>query len=635
MYFLLHKAGCRLAFVFTRRQFLMFHGLSYCSKPIDLMLQYLNFFPVAFLVLTATAKQICKVSPSDLSWPSQDAWNSLNQSIQGTLIRTAPVGSSCYSGNPFNSPENCTVVKNHWSSAAYHAAWPESIDYSIYANNSCLPPGVDGYSAGKDCSIGGLPQYIVNASTEHQVATAMKWASHRDIRIVVKGTGHDLGGRSTGAFALSIWTHNFKRIQVHPKWNLPGTNDTADVVLCGSGNNWGDVYNAVHKINRTVVGGEDATVGLGGLIQNGGHGLLSSHYGLASDQVYQVTVVTTQGQLLVANDVQNQDLFWAVRGAGGGQYGVITEFVLRTHPVPENVVTGGFSFYPSQNSKASEIASWNSLAEVAAQIPDLMDSGLTGTVTALNKQKAVSYMGLKQEMPGVSGMIGFTGFNMTIELMNASISKLVARLDLDNVNITLQSPSTKSYWDSTKPDPSASNAAGSVSLMTSQLLGRSELSDISRERLVDHLQRIMVSQNSTAGTMLLFGLQAGKGPAGIPEIRRGSTLPAWRESYVHAMAYSASIDAIGDPSRSLKSGADWINSAQESAWKNWAPQSGSYMNEGNPFSINWKHDFYGANYERLLKVKRKYDPSGSLFVWSGVGSNEWDYNLNSGLLCRV
>lgn len=159
------------------------------------MFRYLNFAIVALLALTATANQPCKISPSDVSWPSLDEWQSLNRSISGTLIRTSPAGSSCYRGNPFDSPEDCTAVKDHWSSAAYHAAWPESIDYSIYANNSCLPPGVDGYAKGKGCSIGGLPQYIVNASTERQVATAMKWASKRDIRIVVKGTGHDLGGR--------------------------------------------------------------------------------------------------------------------------------------------------------------------------------------------------------------------------------------------------------------------------------------------------------------------------------------------------------------------------------------------------------------------------------------------------------
>src|SRR3954452_22418001 len=122
--------------------------------------------------------------------------------------------------------------------------------------------------------------------------------------------------RSTGAFALSIWTHNFQHIERRRAWSLPGRNETDDVVICGSGNNWGSVYTAVHRQNRTVVGGEDGTVGLGGLIQNGGHGFLSSHYGLASDQVYQVTVVTTDGRVLVANSAQNDDLFWAIRGGG-------------------------------------------------------------------------------------------------------------------------------------------------------------------------------------------------------------------------------------------------------------------------------------------------------------------------------
>ncbi|KAJ5249814.1 hypothetical protein N7489_000224 [Penicillium chrysogenum] len=594
------------------------------------------FYLLASAGLPATsATQHCKASPGDSTWPSINEWNALNQSIHGTLIKTAPAASSCYPGNPFGSSENCTDVKNHWSYAAYHAMWPESVDYSIYANNSCLPPGVDGYSKNKGCSIGGLPQFIVNATTERDVATAMKWASDRNIRITVKGTGHDLGGRSTGAYALSIWTHNFKHIERKPNWRLPGANSTADVVVCGSGNNWGSVYTAVHKMNRTVVGGEDATVGLGGLIQNGGHGQLSSHYGLASDQVYQVTVITACGQRLVANNVQNQDIFWAVRGAGGGQYGVVTEFFLRTHPVPENVVAGGLSFYPSQNSKASEIASWDALAEVSARIPDLMDIGFTGTVMGLTEENAVKYLGLKEVLPGASAVISLTGFNMTVQRMNDTLNKLAARFDSDHLKITFQPLSSKSYWSSTKPNPLASASSGAVSLMTSHLLGRRELSDIPKERLVTYLQDILASQERNAGSMLLFGLQGGKGTAHVPESRQGSVLPAWRSAYAHAMAYGVSVNATGNPSQSLKAGAEWLNAALEPVWQKWAPESGSYMNEGNPFSSNWKHDFYGDNYNRLLEIKRKYDPQGSLFVWSGVGSDEWNYDLNSGLLCRV
>lgn len=90
----------------------------------------------------------CKLSPLDAEWPSNEEWAALNASIQGTLIRTAPVASSCYTGNPFVSTESCTSVKKYWSYAAYHSAWPESVDYSIYTNNSCVPPGVVGYTEG-------------------------------------------------------------------------------------------------------------------------------------------------------------------------------------------------------------------------------------------------------------------------------------------------------------------------------------------------------------------------------------------------------------------------------------------------------------------------------------------------------
>ena len=156
-------------------------------------IQFLCLF--TFAAISPVLAVNCKPSPYDTTWPSPEEWFALNKSIEGILLRTTPVASSCYPGNPFNSPYNCSSVKKHWSFAAYHSTWPESTDYSIYNNNSCVPPGEDGYSKDKGCSIGGLPQYIVNATTEDQVSTAMAWAYRKGIRMVIKSTGHDLGGR--------------------------------------------------------------------------------------------------------------------------------------------------------------------------------------------------------------------------------------------------------------------------------------------------------------------------------------------------------------------------------------------------------------------------------------------------------
>lgn len=159
-----------------------------------MLANYQWVFPLLATTAAATYSN-CKLTPHDTTWPSPQEWTNLNQSIDGALIQTAPAASSCYPGNPFGSPENCADVTQHWTYAAYHSAWPESVDYSVYTNNSCLPPGAPGYIPERGCTLGALPRYIVNATTERQVATAMRWAAERGIRIVVKGTGHDLSGR--------------------------------------------------------------------------------------------------------------------------------------------------------------------------------------------------------------------------------------------------------------------------------------------------------------------------------------------------------------------------------------------------------------------------------------------------------
>lgn len=395
---------------------------------------------------------------------------------------------------------------------------------------------------------------------------------------------------------------------------------------------------AAHKIGRTVVGGEDATVGLGGLIQNGGHGLLSSSHGLASDNVYQATVVTPNGKILVANDVQNRDLFWAIRGAGGGQFGVVTEYVLRTHPVPENVVTGSLTFHPRSKYTASKNASWSAFAELASSLPELMDEGITGTVMALTGENAVNYLGLSEALPGVSVTVNFVVYNSTVQSMNTTLNEIVAnitRASHDQLNLTLTSPISHSYWSYTKPNFLASQSAGTASLVSSRLLGRNELSNLSRPELINYLQKISAAQVADKGTLLVWGLQGGKELAGIPKIRRGSVLPAWRTAYVHVMSYGGSVNATADPSEALAVGSGWYETVIEPVWREWAPHTGSYMNEGNPFSSTWKHNFYGENYERLLEVKRKYDSKESIFVWSGIGSEHWQYDLHTGLLCRV
>lgn len=155
---------------------------------------HLFFFAALFAAKVSAYNQTCKTTPLDATWPSIEHWAALNESIDGSLLRTRPVAASCYNQATANSTTCNTAIAN-WTQPAFHASLPESIDYPLYANNSCLPPGTTGFTKEKGCSLGALPQYIVNVTSETHIATAMSWAASRNIRIVVKGTGHDMNGR--------------------------------------------------------------------------------------------------------------------------------------------------------------------------------------------------------------------------------------------------------------------------------------------------------------------------------------------------------------------------------------------------------------------------------------------------------
>ncbi|KAF5965348.1 isoamyl alcohol oxidase [Fusarium bulbicola] len=352
---------------------------------------------------SSTEPPRCKLSPFDATWPVDAEWAALNSSISGSLIKTRPAASSCYKTNPFDAPLNCNIVEANWTQSTFHANLPESISAPLYANNSCLPPGAPGYNKALGCHLGGYPSYVVNATSDEQIALAVKWASKRNIRLVVKGTGHDLSGRSSGAHSLSIWTRHMQRVEFDPNWIVPGTNKTDTVLIAVSGLTYGDAVGHALKHGHVIVSGNDATVGLGGHIQGGGHGPLSSTFGLAADNIYQVRVVTTQGHILTADATKNQDLLWAIRGGGAGQYGIVTEYVLKAYPAP-SVIETGFTISPR---------------ELLRVLPDLMDAGLAGAAVVQGNHKA-----------GVSISQGFYAFNKsktaTEELTQMAINKIHA-----------------------------------------------------------------------------------------------------------------------------------------------------------------------------------------------------------------
>lgn len=141
-------------------------------------------------------------------------------------------------------------------------------------------------------------------------------ARKHNIRVVVKSSGHDFQGRSQAPGALSIWVHHMQSLETHEAFKPKGCNFTIDspAVTVGGGSQLGLIQDELDKINRTIVGGNSKTVSVGGYLTAGGHSILAPRYGLGADSVLELEVVTPLGDIVTANECQNEDLFWAMRG---------------------------------------------------------------------------------------------------------------------------------------------------------------------------------------------------------------------------------------------------------------------------------------------------------------------------------
>jgi FAD/FMN-containing dehydrogenase len=117
--------------------------------------------------------------------------------------------------------------------------------------------------------------------------------------------------------SLSIWVHHLNALTYHAdEFRLEGSDTVipGDAITAGGGGQMYDIYSLTDQHNTTIVGGGAKSVSVGGYITGGGHGMLAPDYGLAADNVLQIEVVTPAGEILVANEDQNEDLFWALRG---------------------------------------------------------------------------------------------------------------------------------------------------------------------------------------------------------------------------------------------------------------------------------------------------------------------------------
>lgn len=172
------------------------------------------------------------------------------------------------------------------------------------------------------------PQVIAHVSSTEDVVTLVKFAKEQKRNLRIRCGGHSYEGYSMGE-DIVLDLKNLNQIIFHPERNT---------VTVGAGCRQGDIYNALIPLGQTMVMGTCKSVGIGGFSLGGGYSMLSRQHGMAVDNLISANIVDAQGRPLHLSESSNRDLFWAIRGAGTGQFGVVTQLEFKTHPAKPQCV---------------------------------------------------------------------------------------------------------------------------------------------------------------------------------------------------------------------------------------------------------------------------------------------------------
>ena len=220
---------------------------------------------------------------------------------------------------------------------------PEVVQaFATTVRGQVLSPGDEGYDDARAIWNGLIdrkPALIVQCTGAADVVDAVNFAREHDLLLSVKGGGHNVAGNAVNDGGLVIDLSQMRGIHVDP---------STQTVRVQGGATLGDLDRETQLFGLAVPAGVVSTTGVAGLTLHGGTGNLRRKYGLSIDSVLSVDIVTADGQIRTASETENDDLFWAVRGAGSN-FGVVTSFEFRAYPVGPMVMVGAI-FYPADDT---------------------------------------------------------------------------------------------------------------------------------------------------------------------------------------------------------------------------------------------------------------------------------------------
>jgi hypothetical protein len=477
-----------------------------------------------------------------------------------------------------------------------------------FQNTSCNPF----YRTDQPCTLGNYVSYAVPVTSPAEIIAAINFTQSHNVRLVIKNTGHDYMGKSTGKGALSLWTHNLKSKQLV---NYTSAYYTGPAIKVGAGVAGGEALSEASKHGYRLVSGDCPTVGYaGGYSSGGGHSMLNTAHGLAADNILEWEVVTADGRHLIANPEQNSDLYWAMSGGGGGTFAVALSMTARVHPDgPIGTATLSFNATsaPSNDAYVSALNAW------WAFLPSLLEAGVTPSFNIF----ANHFLVPTTTAPGKTAA----------EVQTSYLPYLLKlkQLGIPYAFASSTTPNYLSHYNQTD-GPLPDGPWEASSLFNSRLIPRS----ISQNASALTAAMISATKLDTAADFQFGCLGVSVQTSYVPN----GVSPHWRSALAVCLEFSNYDWSIPEEvmvQRRVELAAT-VHPAIEKA----TVGGGAYLNEADPLvyperdTSKWQEAFYGSNYKKLSQVKRKWDPREVFYAYTAVGSEKWASDKD-GRLCRV
>lgn len=422
-----------------------------------------------------------------------------------------------------------------------------------------------------------VPRSIVFCQSVADVQNAVRWARENNVPVRARSGRHSYEAYSLAAGAIIVDVSEMDEISVDPK---------SGIARVGAGVFCLDLHEQLYDVGATIPAASGASVGIAGLALGGGFGVTSRKYGLTCDCIVGVNLVGPNGEAIHADAKENPDLYWACRGGGGGNFGIVTSFDFQTHPISYVAVCNVMWRWQDFESA---VDAWQRWAPIAPDnISTFLRLAVSGTITLFGQMTPDDPSELAKFLNLLAPVLAAgspTGVNVQMMPYSAAAA-LFGGADPANTKWMIHPHNDRQPFKSTSAVARALFPSEAITMLRKQLEAAPPQTDW--------------ETNEPSMVQLLAG---GGAPARVAI--DATAVPHRPAKFV--VQYDAYWTDPADQQRST----DWIEGVR-TAMLPYA--QGAYVNYVDSTLPNCLDQYYGTNLPRLISVKAKFDP-GNFFAF--------------------